>query len=401
MRNFWLIAKHEYLNTVIRRRFIIITLAVPLGMAALIAFAILVESMGENNAPVGYVDHSGTLDAARHANLPDADKYVQVRAFPDEQTAHAALERGEIQAFWVLPANYLQTLHTDLYYLESPPSGSVWSDFDDFVRINLVAAMPEATQHRLLEGPLVTVYDTASNREFSEHSIINIILPFIATFIFFFATMSAAGYMLGVVAGEKENRTMEVMVTSVTPGQLIGGKTVGLLAAALTQLAIYAVAAIVGLKVAAPYVPELQQATVSWDYLAVMLLFFFPAYTLIAAVMVAIGAAVTEIQQGQQIAGILNLLFLSPIFLLPLLFTNPGHPALVFLTLFPVTSFLTISLRWGLGTVPLWQIGLGWSLLVATAGFAMWVATRVFRAGMLRYGQPLTFKLAMAVLRGN
>jgi ABC-2 type transport system permease protein len=194
---------------------------------------------------------------------------------------------------------------------------------------------------------------------------------------------------------------MEVMVTSVTPGQLIGGKTVGLLAAALTQLAIYAVAAVVGLKVAAPYVPELQQAAVPWDYLAVMLLFFFPAYALIASVMVAIGAAVTEVQQGQQIAGILNLLFMSPIFLLPMLFSNPGHPVLVFLTLLPVTSFVTVSLRWGLGTVPLWQIGLGWILLVATAGFAMWVAARVFRAGMLRYGQPLTLKSAVAALKGN
>jgi ABC-2 type transport system permease protein len=401
MRNFWLIAKHEYLNTVVRRGFIVITLAIPLGMAALIAFAILMANMGQDTAPLGYVDHSGTLDASRHANLPDADKYIQVRAFSDEAAAQTALERKEIQAFWVFAADYPQTLHTDLYYRDAPPSGSIWSDFDDFVRINLVATMPEATQRRLLEGPLVTVYDTVSNREFSEHSVINIILPFVATFIFFFATMSAAGYMLGVVAGEKENRTMEVMVTSVTAGQLIGGKAVGLLAAALTQLAIYVIAAIVGLTIAAPYVPELQQTIVPWDYLAMMLLFFLPAYALIAAVMIAIGAAVTEVQQGQQIAGVLNLLFMSPLFLLALFFNNPGHPLFVFFTLFPVTSFLTVSLRWGLGTVPMWQIGLGWVLLVASAGFMMWVAARVFRVGMLRYGQPLTFKSTIAALRGN
>ena len=73
---------------------------------------------------------------------------------------------------------------------------------------------------------------------------------------------------------------------------------------------------------------------------------------------------------------------------------------MVFFTLFPTTSFLTISLRWGLGTVPLWQVGLGWACLLAAAGFMAWAAARVFRAGMLHYGQPLSVKAAMAALRG-
>jgi ABC-2 type transport system permease protein len=90
-----------------------------------------------------------------------------------------------------------------------------------------------------------------------------------------------------------------------------------------------------------------------------------------------------------------------PIFLLPILFENPGHPLMVFFTLFPTTSFLTVSLRWGLGTVPMWQIGLGWVLLVATAAFVVWAAARVFRAGMLHYGQPLNLKAALAAVRGD
>jgi ABC-2 type transport system permease protein len=402
MHNFWLVAKHEYRTTVGRRGFLIATLAVPLGIAALVALSVFVfEVMGQDNSPVGYVDHSGILDASRHADLEDADERIEVRAYPDEASARAALERGEIQAFWVIPADYPQTLNTDLYYQESPPSNDVWVDFDDFVRINLIATFPADVQQRLFEGPDITVHDTVSNREFSESSMINIILPFVATFFFFFATMMGAGYMLGVVANEKENRTMEVMLTSVTPGQLIGGKTLGLLAATLTQLAIYAVAAVVGLVLAGQYVPELQQVVVPWDYLAVMVLFFLPAYALLAGIMVAIGAVVTELQQGQQIAGILNLFFMLPVFLLPVLFENPNHPLMIFFTLFPITSFLTVSLRWGLGTVPLWQIGVGWVLLVAAAILMIWAAARVFRAGMLRYGQPLDFKAAAAAIRGK
>ena len=400
MRNFWLIAKHEYRGTVFKRAFILLTLAIPLGMAAVIALAILVATSGESNLPVGYVDQAAILDVNRQstAAMPTG---IEVRAFPDEETALAALEREEIQAFFVLPSDYPSTLQTDLYYLEEPPSGDVWGDFDNFVRANLVATYPDEIRKRLLEGPDITVHDIVSNREFSESSIINVILPFVASFFFFIATMSASGYMLQVVATEKENRTMEIMITSVTPGQLIGGKTAGLLAAALTQLSIYAITAVVGLIVAAPHVEALQQATVPWAYLAVMALFFVPSYALIAAMMVAVGAAVTKVQEAQQVSGLLNLLFILPVMLSVVILQNPGQPLSVFLSLFPTTAFLTISMRWGLGTVPLWQIGIGWVLLIITTITMVWAAARVFRAGMLRYGQPLNLKTALAAIRGH
>lgn len=401
MRNLWLVAKHEYRRTVFRRAFILITLAIPLGMGALIAATLFVELSGENDNPVGYVDQAGILDVARQSTLPDADERIEVRAFPDEEAALAALEREEIQAFFVFPPDYPNTLHTDLYYLEKPPSNDVWGEFDDFVRVNLIATQPAELRDRLFEGPNITVVDVVSHREFSERSIINVILPFVASFFFFIATMSAAGTMLRVVADEKENRTMEIMVTSVTPVQLIGGKAVGLLAAALTRLSIYIVAVVGGLIVASPYIEPLRHATVPWTYLGVMALFFFPAYTLIAAVMMAIGAAVTKVEQGQQVAGMLNLVFMFPLFAMGLIFENPAHPFVVFLTLFPATAFLTISLRWGLGTVAVWQLGVSWVLLITTALFMVWAAARIFRAGMLRYGQPLNLKAAIAVVRGR
>jgi ABC-2 type transport system permease protein len=399
MRNFWLVASHEYRRTVMKRAFLIITFAIPIGLAAVIALSILVFASGDDKSPVGYVDNSGTLDISLPPAQAETNGGVEIRAYPDEDAALAALEQREIQAFFVLPAEYPQSLHTDLVYLEEPPSNDAWGDFDDFVRSNLLASLPEDVRQRVSEGPAVTVVDVASNREFSEAAIINIILPFVATFFFFVATMMASGYMLQVVAEEKENKTMEVMLTSVTPGQLIGGKAVGLMAASLTQLAIYVVAAIVGLVIAAQYIPELQHAVVPWEYLGLMAMFFFPSYVLIAAVMIAIGSSVTELQQGQQIAGMLNFLFIAPIFLIAVILENPSNPIITFFTFFPTTSFLTISLRWGLGTVPMWQVAVSWVILVATAALMMWAASRVFRAGMLRYGQPLTFKSALAAVR--
>ncbi len=87
--------------------------------------------------------------------------------------------------------------------------------------------------------------------------------------------------------------------------------------------------------------------------------------------------------------------------LIPLLFNNPSHPAYLFMTFFPTTSFLTVSLRWGLSAIPLWQLALSWSLLVGSAIFVILAAARIFRAGMLRYGQPLSLQAAMAAVRGQ
>ena len=401
MHNAWLIAKHAYRNTVAKRSFIIGTLAVPLIIAAVVGLAVLVVVMGENHKPIGYVDYSGLLKIDLQANMPNAAQRIEIRSYPNEETAIHALKSEDIQALWVLPPDYQQTLHTDLYYLEEPPDNDVWRDFDDFIRINLTNTLPASAQTLLLEGPDITVIDITSNRTFSENNILNFVLPIVACFFFVFASMSTANYMLGVVADEKENRTMEIMITSVTSKQLIGGKTTGLIAAALTQLVIYVLVVVVGILIARPYIELLQQATVPWKYLGVMLLFFLPAYALMAAVMVAVGGVITEMQQGQQISGILNMFFMFPLFMMPILITNPAQPAFVFMTLFPTTAFMTISMRWGLGTIPIWQLGLSWVILVSTVIIVVWAASRIFRSGMLRYGQHLSLKSIIATVKGH
>jgi ABC-2 type transport system permease protein len=399
MHNYWLVARHEYQRMVFRRSFFVLTLAIPLAMVAFIALIIFVETRDSSDLPIGYVDPTGLLVAARHAELPDAENRIQVQPFSDVEASIAALEGDQVQAVFVLPENYPANLAMDLYYLENSPSDDAWGDFDDFLRVNLVAAYPDAVADRLFAGPEIIVIDLASGREFSDSAIINVILPFVASFFFFIATMSASGFMLQVVADEKENRTMEIILTSLTPGQLIGGKTLGLLAASLTQLAIYLLTVVLGVAIASVYVPELQAVVIPWGYLGVVALFFFPSYALIAAIMVAIGSAVTELQQGQQLAGILNLLFMAPLILTFLFFENPNGPAVIFMSLFPTTAFMTISLRWGLGTVPLWQLGLSWVLLVSTTLLMIWAAARIFRVGMLRYGQPLNLKAAVEAVR--
>jgi len=399
MRNVWLVAWHEYKRVVLRRAFILTTLAVPLGMVLISVLAVVVANMQENNLPLGYVDHAGIMDSAMLEKFDDLSIDIDIVAFDSETAANEALLAEEIQAYYVLPADYLVSQASDLYYLSDPPRNSVKRDFEALVRANLAASYPPDVRSRLLDGMKVKVEDVVNGRVFDTSSPLTFIFPFAATFFFFISTMFASGYMLQVVADEKENRTIELMLTSMKPLHLIGGKAVGLLGAALSQLAIYVGAVVVGIAIARSQVVWLQNFQIPWGYLGLMMLFFFPAYALISAIMVAIGSAITELYQGQQIAGLLNFLFIIPVMLSPLLFQNPSHPILLAMTFFPTTAFLTISLRWSVTAIPLWQLGVSWGILVLTDVLMIWVASRIFRAGFLRYGQPLSIRSVWAALR--
>jgi ABC-2 type transport system permease protein len=397
MRSFWLVAWHEYRKMTSKRSFMLATLGMPLLILGVMGISILAARGGGDAAPVGYVDHSGILGAGV---VPD-DDWVEVRAFAGEEAARAALEREEIQAYYVLPADYLQTRRLDVYYLESPPTSDARQSFEATVRANLISTLPGEVQARLVEGAEITTRTADGSREIGRANFTNFVLPFIVGFFFVFAVIGSAGYLLQVVADEKENRTMEIMITSLSPLQLIGGKMLGLVAVSLTQMALWLLAALVAVMIGAQYVEFLRGIAVPWEFLLVIALFFLPSYLLVGGMMTAIGAAVTEVRQGQQIAGILNLLFMFPYFLTALLVANPNSPILVGLTLFPTTALVTISLRWGMTVIPMWQLALSWLLLVGAALGSVLMATRIFRAGMLRYGQPLSARGVLAAVRAR
>jgi len=401
MRKFWLVAKHEYLKTIRRRAFWLGTLGVPLLIIVVMAASIAVAVGGGDERPLGYVDHVGILTAGVYPDVGEGDEFTEMRAFPDEAAATAALESGEIQAFCVVPADYFQSPEIALYYWDDSPGEAVRDDFDDLMRANLSVGLPGDVQRRVLEGIDLTVRSADGRREAGSESFINLFMPLIAGMFFMFSVMTSAGYLLQAVTAEKESRTVEIVFTSLTPEQFIGGKAAGLIAVALSQVLVWVLAVVVGLVVGAQFLEPLQAVEVPWVFLVVVALYFFPAFCLMAGLMTAIGGMVTEMQQGQQIAGVLNMLFILPFFFIAVAFSNPDSPLLVALTLFPTTAFITVTLRWGMTVIPAWQLILSWVLLVATAGLSVWASARIFRVGMLRYGQRLSLRAVVEILRAR
>ncbi|HOU13872.1 MAG TPA: ABC transporter permease [Anaerolineae bacterium] len=402
MRNLWLVAKHEYLKIVRQKSFLFGTLGIPVLIIVVMAVSILAAIGQRGNLPLGYVDHTGILSASVTPPAPDkGERPVAIRAFADEAAAQTALEANTIQAYYVVPADYVQSGRVQLFFRDKRPGEMVQEDFADFLRANLLADHPADVQRRLLEGSDVTFRSSDGSRELDSNNVVSFIVPFVAAFFFVFAVLNAGSYMLQAVTDEKENRTIEVLATSIRPEELIGGKAVGLMSVGLTQLGIWVLTGVLALLAAAPFVPEVRGVRVPWSFVGVAVLFFVPAYALIAGLMTAVGGMVTDLRQGQQITGILNLFFTLPFFFLAVIMEKPNSPLLIILTLFPTTAFVTITMRWAMTTVPLWQLAVSWVLSVTSAVVSVWLAARIFRLGMLRYGQNLNVKTIIASLRGN
>jgi len=400
MPKLWIIAKHEYLKITRKRSFVLGTLAMPMFFVAIMAFAVIMVVASEDQRPIGYVDHAGLLVAV--TQLPpvtDGPQPVDLRAFSDQAQAQAALDAKQIQAYYVLPADYLTSHNAQLIYWDKTPSASAQRRFDNLVRANLVAALPTEIAQRAQSTVDLTARSADGQQEVSGESFINVLIPFFIGLFFSIVVLSSGTYMLEAVTDEKENRTIEVMTTSLTPGQLIGGKATGLMAVALTQIGILAFTIFVAILIGAQFIEALQAIRIPWSMFITLALFFLPTFALIAGMMITIGSMVTETRQGQQIAGALNMLFMLPFFFIVVFFSAPNSTLATILTIFPTTSFLTIALRWSMTTIPMWELILAWILVTGSAAAMIWIASRVFHMGMLSYGQRLDVKTVVRALR--
>ena len=395
MSKIWQIIRHEYVRHVFRRRFLFSLLSLPVVVIVMVGVALLVAGLGSDPAPVGYLDPAGAL--ANPVQPPESTDIfspdIEFIAYTDRDQAQSDLENGTIQAYYILPEDYPQTIQTELVYLKEPDS-SVMAAFTDFVRLTLLEndKVPSDVINRLSEGSTVTLQSVDGSRQMRDDQWYLIFVPYIAGFMFFIVVMTSGGYLLQAVVEEKENRTMEIVITSVSPSQLMTGKIIGDIGIGLTQLVVWLIFAWVGLKVAGNFWPILADFSLPPNYIGVMLLVLLPAFVMVAALMAAIGATLTETREAQQISGMFSLPMMIPIYLSTAIMTNPNGVLAMVLSYFPLTAPLTVLMRMSFTVVPAWQIAINVVSLVVFAGLAIWFASKAFRLGMLQYGKKLSLK---------
>jgi ABC-2 type transport system permease protein len=291
----------------------------------------------------------------------------------------------------VVKSDYLESGQIRLVAPE-PVGENVDSAMRSFLRANLIATQPAAVVQRLTDGDQIDVRTLDGTRQMASNQWWKMIIPIVAGMMLIVVINMSGGYLLQAVVEEKENRTMEIVVTSVSPEQLMVGKIVGSLSVGLTQVLIWTVVPFVGLLLARDIIPQLRAITIDPIFALVILLTVVPAFILIAALMAMVGATATEGREASQVAGLFTLPLAVPLWLVTPLITNPNGALSIGLSLFPLTAPISLPLRVGYANVPVWQIALSIGLLFASAAAALWFAGRAFRLGMLRYGKPISWK---------
>lgn len=395
MRKTWLIFVHEYKRHVMKKSFLFGILSMPLFIGVMIFVGFLTAWLDYNNAPVGYVDPYGILTSSKQVPAAKMDLFPNVEVLPmdSEESARSAMDSQVIQAYFIIPENYLAT--GEVTMIKNDKTGeNVSDDFGEFLVYNLIQDKPVEVINRLTEGSNLIIRSLDGSREMSENNWLSIMLPVLSGVLFMIAVNISGGYLLQAVVEEKENRTMEIIVTSVSPDQLMTGKILGDLLVGLTQLAVWIIFVIIALQLVPTFIPMVEIPKIELSYLLLIIATLLPAFVMISAAMGAIGATATESREAQQIAGWFTIPIMIPLWFITAIMLNPNGPISVGLSLFPLTAPIALPLRAMFTTVPAWQIVLVIAVLILLALFSLWLSARVFRLGMLRFGKRVRLREA-------
>ena len=396
MSKIWLVAEYQFRKDVFKRSFVLAVFAMPLFLGFIIAMGWLGERMQQQSTTVGYVDAANVL---AQAPVSDDDQIEFVR-FAAVDEARAALAAGQIDGYYVLPADYPQNREVALVH-NGAVSGAVMRTFDETMRRTLLAGQQEQVVERALAGPVLAVLAIDRHRTVPiSVPGVGAFVPLILAAVFAFLVMTVAATLMETMAAEKQNRTIEIVVSSISPGQMMAGKILGVVGMALALAACW-LALLVGFTWLGANVVQLdwlQDLAIDGRDLALLLLVALPSFLFMAALIVALGATVVDAQEAQQIGAVAFLIIFVPIYLFFAFGDNPNSPLAIAFSLFPMTSVTTLAVRSLFMQVPAGQF-VAAALVALVSGVAMiWLAGKLFRANMLRYGQGLRLR---QLLRGR
>ena len=383
----------EFRSTLRRRSFQISTAAFPLVIITVILVVTILSTINagadEESTLLGYVDRWGKLPT----QSPAGSRMVP---YSSEEAARSALLDEDIEAYFVIPADYVETGLVQEY---STSESSIFNvnAASAVLKILLVQALveghvPESVADRLqsplrIERARLTAEGDAALKERDTFS--RFLVPYIFGLMLLMSIFMTSGLLVQAIAEEKQSRTVEILLSSVSAFTLITGKVLGLGAAGLLQIIIWLLTARVLIFAGESLVPlALEDAIVIEPAVMVLiLLFFILGYLFFATLLAAIGAMATTPHEGGQMSAIVIVPGVVPYMLLAVIINEPdGHIARI-LTFIPITAPITAMLRLSSSTIPWADVGVSLLILVFSIGGGLYLSARVFRAFLLLYGR--------------
>ena len=410
MNKILLVLRHEIITILSRPSFLFAIFGIPIiGTAVFLVAGQLSKGTSAQNVLLqlisspptvqteGYVDQGGLIQ-----EIPASVQAGLLVAYPDEAGAIQALEKGEISAYYIIPADYIQT--GEIIYTRSdfnPLGSSGQADLLEWIlNVNLLEGDTQLAT--LVNGPSNTSRVSLSPEPQREESnMLTFFLPYAVTVLYYIIILSAASLLLSSVTKEKENRVLEILMVSVTPRQLLTGKIVGLGLVGLLQTVAWVgtgriLLALGGTTFNLPVAFQLPPSFLIWG-----VIFFLLGYAVYASLMAGLGSLVPNLREASQATIVVIFPLIIPMFLINVLIEEPHGLVSVIMSLFPFTAPVAMMTRLASGGVPLWQTLLAVLLLVVTAVLVVRAVARMFHAQSLLSGQPFSRKMFFSALFGR
>ena len=406
MQKTLLIGSHEFRQKIRSRGFWLTSIGVPVVMLVIWA---ITGGLGATAGPaaepaevdrpdhtIGYVDQAGLIQM-----IPDQIPADMFQSFSDVQQANAALEEGEIAAYYLIRPHFRESgdvRRISPHFTLNPP------DVRWFNRLLAANLMPEAEAEAVdrlrrpfYETGLQFVSVTAEAQAEGQG---NEMMPFLVTIAILVPLFTGGGYVFQSLTQEKSSRVMEILLVSVRPRQLLTGKLLGLSVLTLVQYGIWGAFGLIALLVTGQDVVRLlARLSLSAIDLVLIIPFALGGFLLYAALMAGIGALARDVEDGRVWLFVVSLPMMIPIYMWAMIAADPNGLLAVGLSLFPFSAPVAMLMRLTSATVPAWQIGLSLGLLLLTAFGVIWLMARLFHARTLLSGESLSIRRFLAVLR--
>ncbi len=381
------------------------TLIVPLvALLAIGGFQLIAGVAGPpvvEEVTIGYVDKSGGFEGYTQQGK------VNLVRFDTQDDATEALVGGDIKEYFVIPPDYISTGVVSLYTLEKQlvAPEDIARAIRNFLLSNLLEGkVPAATVDRV-EAPLnlVTTRLTETGDIAPEQGGFgNFIIPVVFSFLLSFSIIFSSTYLLQGLVEEKENRLIEILLSSISARQLLTGKVFGIGAAGLTQVVVWVISASLLLNLAASTFGGFSSIIqLPANFLVLAVVYFILGYLLFAVLSAGIGAISSSSREGQQLVAIFTLPLFIPIWFMSLLMLFPNNPIWVVLTIFPITAPVEVMVRLGVSDIPAWQLAASIAVLGLSIIGALLLTSRVFRTYLLMYGKRPKFGEIIQSLRSG
>ncbi|HEY6233240.1 MAG TPA: ABC transporter permease [Pyrinomonadaceae bacterium] len=367
----------------------------------------IMESVGEN--PKDRMERAGK--AARGSFIVEQASLNGRALDAVRSELNARIGRGELDGYLVIPPDVLNNSDSQTaYYGRNVGDVITRGQIED--RLNAAIRRQRLIQEGVKDqdvDALSTSVDVATfpvnekGQEGAEDSGAGFAMVFIIAFLIYITVLLYGQVVLGAIVEEKETRIAEILFSSVRPFHLMVGKLIGVSLMALTQLGIWVAAfgavalyvlpalAANGTDVNLPHLPPL--------FFVYFFCFFALGYSIYATIYVLVGSMVTTTQEGGQMAMPIVFLLMAGLYLAFPVIRAPNSSFAFWVSMVPFFAPITMMVRIVSQTPPFWQIALSFSLGVITVVLLLWLASRIYRIGMLMYGKKANIPEMMRWVR--